>query len=634
MKSKPVVLWQKEKNLATYVTTYVAEDLVSKREKQKGQAEDKINSSASLGGIQHRQARPLGKVRGNQGAQENIRLPELLPKLVQAVASKKPLKNSHLYSIEIEERSENMTSGEVQVNTTNKWVFVNKDSYFLMDDQDTSLPQIGGEAAKVTHKDNDNEVEAKLKLASSRRQHKARKEISSNRTVQIPLPFESAKDPREGAYRSRQVLQQTRDSVRKILESRIVASSIPTKSKQFDVTSLKISNPAFVVSYGKGNSNSIKTSSRSVAQHSAAHSPLVASFQSKEATASCCNLDNSQEIDDSIIENFYQQTKKPQETSSSVSEESKVTTARKSVDNDGTDTSIIATQSDKDGTFTILTSRPTSSISTPSLPDTEGLNSHCEPNKKEDEKSNSLKVHESERSRANLSPYQTEGRSQGHGQGQIRAHSARPTWPSLIDFQRLKTGGFRYRPSTAKSKEAREMIDNRNQQPEVGENDASVAVEKNSLGFRRMGTIIVPSHTTVDCPLCNLYAREPSDPHDKSITVYQHSNQSKGTGFGNQNNVPTKTMTVSRKSVSSSNTKSRLTATVINKTTSKPITIIKCRPSKTLEKKRPASGHESKVGRIRPKINAQIPIAAISDQEQPCKFSYVKAPSNMCFNDE
>ena len=626
VKAKPVVLWQKEKGFASSVTTYVAEDLASERVEKKQQEDDTINSSAPLEGIQQRQTRPLGEVRSKQGAQNKLKLPELLPKLVEAVASKKPLKNNHVYSFEIEERSQDMTSGEVQVNRTNKWVFVNKDSYYLFDDQETNLPQIGGETAKVTHKDKDKEVEGKLRLASSRRQQKARKEILCKRAAQIPLPFETAMDRREGVYRDRQVLQQTRNSIRKILESRMVASSIPRKSKEFDVTSLKISNPTFVVSYGKGNSNSKwnRPSSGSVAQYSASYQSSAASSQYEEATTMPCSSDNSQKIDDSIIESFYQQ-----ETYSAVSEEFKVVTARNDVNNDGTDASTTTVQSDNDGVFTIQTSRPTSSMSIPSLSDTEGLNSGCEPNKEEDEKSNCLKVHESERSRTNLSTYQTEGRGQGQGQGQIRTRSARPTWPSLIDIQRLKSGGFRYRASAAKSKEAREMTDDKKQQPEDGENDVSRVVKKKASGLKRMGTIIVPSHTTVDCPLCNLYAREPTDPHDKSVTVYQHPNQPKVTGFGKQNNLLTKTTTVSRKTVSSSNTKSRLTATIINKTTSKPIAIVKCRPSKTFEKKRPVSGNEGRGGRNRPKNNAQIPIVAVYDQEQPYKFSYVKAPSNL-----
>ena len=622
MKAKPVVLWQKEKGFASSVTTYVAEDLASDRVEKKQQEDDTINLSAHSEGIQQRQTRPLGEVRSNHGEQNKLKLPELLPKLVEAVASKKPLKNNHVYSFEIEERSQDMTSGEVQVTRTNKWVFVNKDSYYLFDDQETNLPQIGGETAKVTHKDRGKEVEAKLRLANGRRQQKARKEILSKRAAQIPLPFETAMDRMEGVYRDRQILQQTRNSIRKILESRMIASSIPRKSKEFDVTSLKISNPTFVVSYGKGNSNSkgARPSSGSVAQYSASHPSFAASSQPKEATTSCCSLDNSQEIDDSIIESFYQQ-----ETSSAVSEESKDITARNDVNNDGTDESTTTVQSDNDGVFTIQTSRPTSSISILSLPDTEGLNSgpNSEPNEREDEKSICLKVRESERSRTSLSTYQSQG------QDQIRARSARPTWPSLIDIQRLRSGGFRYRPSTAKSKEAREMTHNKKQQLEDGENDVTGVVEKKTSGLKRMGTIIVPSHTTVDCPLCNLYAREPTDPPDKSITVYQHPNQPKGAGFEKQNNLLTKNRTVSRKSVSSSNTKSRLTATVISKTTSKPIAIVKCRPSKTSAKKRPDSGNEGKGGRNRPKNNAQIPIAAIYDQEQPYKFSYVKAPSNL-----
>ena len=622
MKSKPVVLWQKEKGFSSNDTTYVAEDLVCERVKKKEQEEENVNPSVNVGGIHRWRTRPLGEVRDNQGGQEKLQLPELLPKLVEAVASKKPLKNNHLYSIEIEERSENVASREVQVNRTNKWVFVNKESYYLLEDQDTNLPQIGGEAAKVTHKEKDKEIEAKLRLASSRHQHKARKEICKG-TVKIPLSFETAKDPKEGVYRSRQVLQQNRDSIRKILESRIVASSIPTRSKEFDVTSLKISNPTFVVSCRKGNSSSRwnTTSSGRVPQHSASHPSGFASSQAKYATASCCELDSSQDIDDCIIDNFYQQTKKPQETSSAVSEEFKR-------NSDETDVSTTTTHGDKDGVYTILTSRPTSSMSTPSLPDTEGLNSRCELNKKEREKSNCLKVFESERSRTNLSTFQTGVRSQSRSG--IRAPFTRPTWPSLIDIQRLKSGGFKYRLSAANCNEAREM----NKKQEGGENDVSCvpAVEKKTSGLKRMGIIIVPSHTTVDCPLCNLYAGEPTDRHDKSITVYQRPNHPKGTGFGKQNSLLTKATTVSRKSVSSSNTKSRLTATVINKTTSKPVTIVKYRSSKTSEKKRPVSGNENKVGRNHTKNNAQIPIAAIYDQEEPCKFSYVKAPSNL--NDE
>ena len=96
MKAKPVVLWQKEKGFASSVTTYVAEDLASERVEKKQQEYDTINSSAPLEGIQQRQTRPLGEVRSKQGAQNKLKLPELLPKLVEAVASKKPLKNNQL----------------------------------------------------------------------------------------------------------------------------------------------------------------------------------------------------------------------------------------------------------------------------------------------------------------------------------------------------------------------------------------------------------------------------------------------------------------------------------------------------------------------------------------------------------
>ncbi len=73
--------------------------------------------------------------------------------------------------------------------------------------------------------------------------------------------------------------------------------------------------------------------------------------------------------------------------------------------------------------------------------------------------------------------------------------SDRPSWPSMVDVQKLKSGGFKYSNSGNVQSNSDEIDDAADNQIE----------EEKRVTKIIPGTIIVPSHTAVDCPLCNLY---------------------------------------------------------------------------------------------------------------------------------
>ena len=617
--SKPAVLCQKENGFTSSVTTYTADDLASDKEKRKHQTEERKGSF----GRSQKQTRPLGQVRS--GAQESLQLPELLPKLEEAVASKKPLKDNHLYSFEIEERTEDMTSGDVQVNRINNWVFVNRNSYYVVDDQDTRLPQIGGEGAKVIHRDRDKEFEAKLKLASPRSQHKAWKELSSKRTIQFPLQFQIEMD--NSICEDKEVLQQTRDSIRKILESRIVSSSIPSRSRQTDLNYLTISN--------SGRNSVTRKNSLQHADPRRASSFSSTEKHSDEETTHC-NLDESQEIDDYIIESYcnHGEKKTLNERLAIVPGQSKNMTPRHETILGENDTSYVCSD-DNDGALSIVTSRPTSSIRIPSLPDTEGRTSRYGPERNESNQYSNTAGSDPVMTR----PVTSADQSQCPGQNQNRTSSARPTWPSLIDIQRLKSGGFRYKPSTSRGGATNTGISSTRLQTVTRQKELSLK----DPPINKLGTIIVPSHTTLDCPLCNLYAEEHSDCHENNTSVYQQPGQVKSLESTKRNSLRTKQRKPANKTtgVSSSTSGSHSTTVVINKVASKQIEVMRQYSERAFPQRRPKSAMVLSVKKNPYSFinqSVQIPVVSTYDQiehckfrppdmDAPCRFSYVKAPS-------
>ena len=410
---------------------------------------------------------------------------------------------------------------------------------------------------------------------------------------------------------------------KKFWSPEIISSSIPDRSKQVDVKSLTISSQTLVVSEGRKKKNTLYL-------RDDVHSSFPGSSQPRKINTRFSQVYDSQEIEGCAIENHHQTQKEKGDvvkTSESdtfkTSESDAVDLTQRSNSVIGeTDSSTTSTsRSEKDDAYTILTSRPTTSLSIPSLPDTEGPDSHCSLRKKDDNFVRSSNVSGSRPgSSLDLSTYQNQ--AQNPDQLPTRMQSARPTWPSLIDIQRLRSGGFRYRFSMAKSRESGEETHIENQPPESSDHGASCQTQivKKKSGSRRMGAIIVPSHTMVDCPLCNLYAREQSDSYERNLTVYQHPNQMKETtGLSSST-------TSNRKSLSGSISKNRLTATVVNISKSKPTNVVKYRQLKT-SMKIPVSQREETPCHNNMKYNAQVPVAVV--YEKPRKFSYVKAPSNL-----
>ena len=104
----------------------------------------------------------------------------------------------------------------------------------------------------------------------------------------------------------------------------------------------------------------------------------------------------------------------------------------------------------------------------------------------------------------------------------------RAVWPSLIDVQRLKIGGFRYKNKKGGGTRA-EARTPASQEEYIQEQ----SIEAKKKAILNLGTIIVPSHTCVDCPLCNLYyAKEdlwPDGPHK------DHSHTTKNANNNNNN---------------------------------------------------------------------------------------------------
>ena len=70
----------------------------------------------------------------------------------------------------------------------------------------------------------------------------------------------------------------------------------------------------------------------------------------------------------------------------------------------------------------------------------------------------------------------------------MTTQTERPVWPSLIDVQRMAIGGFRYK-----------------KRDEALASETGGTSKNQRAAILSLGTIIVPSHTSLECPLCNLY---------------------------------------------------------------------------------------------------------------------------------
>ena len=493
---------------------------------------------------------------------------------------------------------------------------------------------------RLIHRCKKEKFSGKLKLTSSRGQQKAWKEIEARRTVKHPLQLQIEMDRAGRIYKEEQVLQQNRDSIRKILESRIIYSSIPSRYEQSDQNSLSISDQTILVSHDK---TDIKNKWASVSYRNGfhyadlsvpkEHPSLNITMQSYEGVVNC-NLDESQDIDDYIIECFYEQKDKK---TLEMSLQPKIITSRDRQGSCESDSWSPVSHLDNDKALSIAISRPPSTVSTKNLPETEDCTSQAGFNinksGKKDKRQNNQMMPNSPR------PSSSVALAKGHGQGRVQ--SGRPTWPSLIDIQRLRSGGFRYRPSTVKTKGASTAAS----RPQSGIKITDL--DKTGSTIVRTGTIIVPSHTTVDCPLCNLYASEHTNSQDRNLTVYQHPCHVKVMeSTKKQKKFGSKKIKQSHKSgVSSLSTGSHSRGT-INTATTKQSNINKYHDEKAFPHRRANSASIITVNKIPYPFNqsVQIPLVATYDQTEHSryhtphlystwKFSYVKAPAKVTDNE-
>lgn len=82
----------------------------------------------------------------------------------------------------------------------------------------------------------------------------------------------------------------------------------------------------------------------------------------------------------------------------------------------------------------------------------------------------------------------------------------RHCWPSITDIERLRSGGFSYKREASDTSTTCSMQVEATEQPGVHVGLKPTPLRKDATTRRsNLRPIIVPSHTNVDCPLCDLY---------------------------------------------------------------------------------------------------------------------------------
>ncbi len=424
------------------------------------------------------------------------RLSKYLPKLVEAVARKKALKDNCLYSFEIEERREDSTTGAVKVDRTNHWVYIQRDCFYVVDDSDAKLPQIGGDAASVLHRSKSRQFEAKLKLASRRRQQKAWREFSHRRKIHRPLKVHITVD--SASLRDRHSAQ---DSVRKLLQSTL-RSPVPyryeaARQKQDEDEMI---HPTVLVSYQPKGERSFE----SLLSGSLAFRKRSERLKSTKLTARSHANDNRSHVptigDDARAASFDPITKNRLEPPQTILGRSKTMVP---VQRQGTGQKPNSEMPlDPRPCWDDLRSSPLAAIRNKKY---RSVDPRIPP-RLSDFLYSGRNVHHPNHPDVVLGSVSTtvspQTRRLRHNLNRLNLS---PTWPSLVDVQKLKSGGFRYRQPEAKSNSHDTEFHRHVKQNMSSTPAASPLPEIVKPKPENRGTIVVPSHTTEDCPLCNLY---------------------------------------------------------------------------------------------------------------------------------
>ena len=423
--------------------------------------------------------RPLGNIR-DQGTQQQ--LSELMPKLVEAVAGNNALKDNRLYSFEIEERTEDEGS-EVHIKTSNQWVYMRGNCLYLVDDSEARLPQIGGETASVVRRVNDKEIEVTLKLTSHRRQKKAWKDIVSKRKVLLPLQFKGSPDCNKGIYISQhqQLIQSARDSIRQVLESRMASSSLSCRTGARPTAAL--TNSTVLVSLQPDHPRPWSLSSYRKPEHDVTRTnpeqrcfpTLAVTAQSRENSLTSPKNRKRPQLLDAMTHKSSQETELDSAKRKTLELDLGIMTQKHT-----------RIQKFNDGCQEISS----------------GLVCHPEPT---DVSKRCIPVTfrqslaSSSRKQIPWKPKVSHSSNTGDPTG--------PRWPTDVEIQRLKTGGFTYRQHPAKRTQSTDGVNSK----------------ESEVTAKKAETIVVPSHTLEDCPFCNLYQVERWDHEATPVSVYQRS---------------------------------------------------------------------------------------------------------------
>ncbi len=406
------------------------------------------------------------------------------------------------------------------------------------------------------------QLEAKLKLTnmqrkSIERQQNAWREIFTRRTVQLPSQLQIDVDTDEGSKKDRKFLEQTRNSIRNIMDCQLhVAHSVKSASIQrpgnlegiapsvqkvgmIPVPSPLTLNTHSATKYGQlqyENLMDIKIDRNDIRRNLSAATSVrtLPEWAKKDEKVDF----NEGACIDNYIDNFCEDILKEDIVNTDVNED---------VNNNE------YSNVDNDEIITYHTSRPTTRMSTASLPDTEGSMPY-DLSKKETPRP-STTGNDDTNTKSTEDSTKGNDTSTGCNYLPLSMRSSRkssllpsrkssllptsPTWPCVIDIQRLRSGGYRYRESTkarnkTSKKEGIELTDKeiqltpRRRQRIISASIANMGKPTEDAPNRAgHGIIIIPSHANMDCPLCDLYSQDMDHKiHSNNKTVKQKSKKS------------------------------------------------------------------------------------------------------------
>ncbi len=437
----------------------------------------------------------------------------------------------------------------------NQWIYMKNKLFCVIDEPEG--PRIVTCGTDYSKRNKTKQLEAKLKLTnmqrkSLERQQNAWREIFTRRTVQLPSQLQIDVDTDEGSQKDRKFLEQTRSSIRNIMDcqSHVVH---PVKSASIQrpgnpegiapsvqkVGMVPVQSPLSLNTHSATKCGQLQyenlmdiTIDRNEIRRNLSAATSVRTLPEWAKKDEKEDFNEGECIDD-YIDNFCEDILKEEIVNEDVNNNE-------------------YTNVENDDIITYHTSRPTTRMSTASLPDTEGsipydLSKKETPystttgNDDTNAESSEDTTKANDTAGCNYLPLSRGGRKSSllpRRKSSLLPSS--PTWPCVIDIQRLRSGGYRYRESTkARSKTSKkggiELTDKqiqltpRRRQRIISASIANMAKPAEDVPNRAgHGTIIIPSHANVDCPLCDLYSQDMDHKvHSNNKTAKQKSKKSR-----------------------------------------------------------------------------------------------------------